>query len=118
MDSHLSERTGKKSDSTVRGWSDVALEPNVQPAGIRRLYLPVTQTKRRLSRKRAAETRRSWRKECGLCLYGIYSLVFIVETMAAKFGASRWLDGDLRGTKQLRAVSHTGGEKNSYRSGA
>jgi len=50
--------------------------------------------------------------------YGIYSLVFIVETDmmtqwpatreggAAMFGASAWLNGDLEGTKQLRAVSH------------
>lgn len=50
--------------------------------------------------------------------YGIYSLVFIVETDmmtqwpdtredgAAMFGASAWLNSDLRGTEQLRAVSH------------
>lgn len=37
---------------------------------------------------------------------GIYSLVFIVEAVAAMFGASPRLYGDLRGTKQLRAVSH------------
>lgn len=49
--------------------------------------------------------------------YGIYSLVFIVETNmmtqwpatgeggVAMFGVSSWLSGDLRGTKQLRAVS-------------
>lgn len=53
-----------------------------------------------------------------MSFYGIYSLVFIVETdvmtrwpatregVAAMFGASAWLNGDLRGTKQLRAVSH------------
>lgn len=49
--------------------------------------------------------------------YGIYSLVFIVETNmmtqwpatreggVAMFGVSLWMRGDLRGTKQLRAVS-------------
>ncbi len=48
--------------------------------------------------------------------YGIYSLVFIGETDmmtqwpatrgggAAMFGSSMWLNGDLRGTKQLRNV--------------
>lgn len=53
-----------------------------------------------------------------MSFYGIYSLVFIVGTDmmtqwpatreggAAMFGASAWLNGDLRGTKQLRAVSH------------
>lgn len=51
-----------------------------------------------------------------MSFYGIYSLIFIVETDmmtqwpatreggAAMFGASAWLNMDLRGTKQLRAV--------------
>lgn len=49
-----------------------------------------------------------------MSFYGIYSLVFIVETDmmtqwpttreggAAMFGSSVWLNGDPRGTKQLR----------------
>lgn len=53
-----------------------------------------------------------------MSFYGIYSLVFIVETDmvtrwpatreggSAMFGALPWLNRDLRGTKQLRAVSH------------
>lgn len=53
-----------------------------------------------------------------MSFYGIYSLIFIVETDVVKqwpatreggtamFGASVWLNWDLRGTKQLRAVSH------------
>lgn len=52
-----------------------------------------------------------------MSFYGIYSLVFIVETDmmtkwhatmeggAAMFGASAWLNGHPKGTKQLRAVS-------------